>query len=261
MKEYADQFILRSKYFEQIISLCHNLLLYNDIAINEKRYITNRLSLANIDKFNIGYFPDNNHLDLLLDNVDNNILQELRLIYDKFIIVHDQVIYIKKSFFRYHNLIIPYQDEYGYFIGLSGRSILSSDTQKDLNIDKYKNTFFDKNLHLFGLNKAKRSIIKNDYVIIVEGQFDCMSCHSNGIHNVVALCGSSFSNFQFFLLKKLTNNIYLLLDNDDAGVKATKSIISRYSSHANITSISFPKEYHDIYDYLQTEPMYKILSI
>ena len=118
--------------------------------------------------------------------------------------------------------------------------------QKIRNISKYKNTTILKAMNLFGLYEAKREIIAKDAVFIVEGQFDCITCHRFGFKNVVALGSASFTKYHFLLLKRYANNIYLLLDNDDAGRKQTEKIISRYGDLVNIVPITIPSCYKDI---------------
>jgi len=62
-------------------------------------------------------------------------------------------------------------------------------------------------------------------VIIVEGQFDIISLHQAGYTNTIALSGTG--NLGDHLLEKLselTDTITLMLDNDEAGWKATQRI-------------------------------------
>jgi DNA primase len=151
------------------------------------------------------------------------------------------------TFFKQHHLLIPFYDVYGNPISLSGRTLLSDKKQKELKISKYKHLPFIKRFHLFGLNLAYKEIVKKDKVIIVEGQFDAISCYIHGIKNVVALCGSKLTFEQIVLLKRFTNNFDLLLDNDEAGEggfeKANKNS-EKLNIHVN--KISIPSEYKDI---------------
>jgi len=142
---------------------------------------------------------------------------------------------------------MPFRDEHGRIVSLLGRTI---STEKA--IQKYKYTLgAHKEMFVFGLNKAKESIIKKNYAICVEGQFDCITCQSKGINNTVALGWANCSRYQFFQLRRCTNNLVLLLDNDDAGEKARHKIKARYGAFCNITSIKPPSDFKDIDEFLR----------
>ena len=257
-----------SKEIHDISNIYHDVviagkdLLNNDVAKRAKEYIRKRISANNIKKFDIGYFPDDKNLDLITNTIDEEKLKKLKLVNEWKVYDVINTNFFTKSFFCYNNIIFPYRDEYGNIIALSGRTYLNDDEIGSLGVDipKYKNTFFTKSLHLFGLYQAKKAIYVKDYVIVVEGQIDCISCHEYGIHNVVAVCGSDLSRYQFYLLKKMTNNIYLLFDNDSAGERARKKIVSKYGKFANIKNISFSSKYLDVDKYLHESPINDILD-
>jgi len=107
-------------------------------------------------------------------------------------------------------------------VGFSGRAVSDS-------LPKYLNSpdtdIYKKSEVLYGLNFAKRYIKEKGCVIIVEGNFDFVKLYQNGIKNVVALLCTNFTDYQINLLKKITNNFILCLDNDNAGRNSTKKII------------------------------------
>src|SRR5690606_26630207 len=102
---------------------------------------------------------------------------------------------------------------------------------KNKEISKYKHISFNKRRHLYGLNFSYKNIIKKDYAIVVEGQFDFISGFVNNIDNIVALGGSKFSFEHVALLKRFTNNFYVLLDNDEAGKNGIESIKKNASKY------------------------------
>jgi len=251
MRELSEKIYKKSAALSDVVVACKYLLKYSDVAKEHRDYIYNRISKHNIDKFNIGYFPDDDNLELLTKIVDEETLRNLRLIYTYHAHDRSHIITSTRGVLNHHNIIIPNKDEYGNIIALAGRTILSEEEQKSLQIPKYKNTFFDKSMHLFGLSQAKRAIYKKGSAVIVEGQIDCISCHSHGIYNAVALCGSNLSRWQLFLLLKMTDTIYLLLDNDSAGNNAEKRIMDRWSSRCNIIKLNLPDTFSDIDEYLR----------
>ena len=87
-------------------------------------------------------------------------------------------------------------------------------------------------------------------MIVVEGQIDAINCHANGFFNTVAMTGSDLTIYQAYLIKKKTDNIYLLLDNDDAGRKAESKILKKFAHAFDIKRLRLPAEYNDVDEYL-----------
>jgi len=67
---------------------------------------------------------------------------------------------------------------------------------------------------------ATPAIRQQNLVVIVEGYMDAITAHQNGFNNVVASMGTSVTEKQVGVLKKLTKNIALALDADAAGEEA-----------------------------------------
>jgi DNA primase len=79
---------------------------------------------------------------------------------------------------------------------------------------------FEKSRYLFGLNVAKKHILKHGKAIIVEGQFDTTILHTFGINITVGLLGSALSHDHACLLRRYCSEVYLMFDADDAGKKS-----------------------------------------
>lgn len=237
-------------YFDDVVNCCRDLLINFPEAKSISNYANKRLSKEGQDKFKFGYFPSNRNLKTLEAVVGEEKLSKLDLIFDK--IVQDGISNrkIRCSSMENHNLIMPYRDVYGEIIAIVGRTILNDDQRKEENIPKYKNTSFQKGNHLFGLYESKEEIIKNNLAFVVEGQFDCITAHDKGLLNVVALGSSNMTFEQFSLLSRYTNNIILLLDNDEAGKIGADKIIKLYSKYSNIKKALLPGGYKDIDEYL-----------
>lgn len=237
-------------YFSDIAACCRDLLLNFPDAKDVADYANKRLSAAGQEKFCFGYFPNNANLSVLAAGVGEEKLSKSDLIYNR--IVQDGVSsrMLRHSSLENHNLIMPYRDVYGNIVALVGRTILSEEQRQAANIPKYKNTSFDKGSHLFGLYEAKESILKHNTVYIVEGQFDCIAAHDKGLTNVVALGSSNMTFEQFALINRYTNNLFILLDNDQAGRAGTERILKFYSKYANIRRSILPKGFKDIDEYL-----------
>ncbi|MCQ2957961.1 MAG: toprim domain-containing protein, partial [Candidatus Gastranaerophilales bacterium] len=74
------------------------------------------------------------------------------------------------------------------------------------------------------LYQAKDFIREKDAVLIMEGYFDVITAHANGVRNAVASCGTSLTEQHVKILNRYMNKkrIYLAYDADEAGQKATK---------------------------------------
>jgi DNA primase len=89
---------------------------------------------------------------------------------------------------------------------------------------KYVNSpdseIYHKDRELYGIYQAKKAIVKEDCVYMVEGYTDVIAMHQCGLENVVANSGTALSNHQIRLLHRFTENIVLLYDGDEAGIHA-----------------------------------------
>lgn len=259
-KDLSKQIISKSEIFSEVLSICSGLLKNNPIAEDARKYINERCSDYYQKEFNFGYFPKKSELHYLIDRMENGEkkLESVGLLYKKDFLTNGIIVKKNSLQLENNNLIMPYKNIYGDIIALVGRTLLPKDQQN--NISKYKNTTFIKGNHLFGINKSKKAILQKDAVIIVEGQFDLISCYRNGYYNIVAVGCANLSKKQFYILKRYTNNFYFLFDNDDAGRKGFEKAKERYSNSASINKIDLPEPYHDIDEYLNNSSNHDILN-
>lgn len=235
--------------FNEVVSACKYIYYNEPIAKEARKYLNKRISKNAIDSFDFGYFPPDEHLDLLFSFIDREKLKELFLIKDNIIN------YSVKSngHFSNHNLVFPFRDSYGNVVSIIGRTLLDEDTRKELKIQKYTYTFGTrKNLYVYGLDIAKEYILAKDFVVIVEGQFDLISLHEHGILNSVALGWADMSILQLSQIARYTKNIIVLLDNDDAGQKGAAKINAKYGSLFNLKLLNTPSG-KDIDEFLKRE--------
>jgi len=244
----------RSYLFQDIINNCQYILKNDPIANDARSYLNSRIPSNFQNKFEFGYFPDNINLSYLtsLSNIDD--LKKTGAVYSKTISGGSSL----TGHFNNHNLIFPFKDVYGNIISLIGRTLFDKEKQDELQISKYKYSFgLNKELYVFGLDKAKKYIIEKDFVIVVEGQLDYFSCVCAGINNVVALGGASLSRYQFFKLRRYTKNFMMLLDNDEAGQRGIAKSKKYFGDYAKIISKSLPNEYKDIDETLSKVDIYR----
>lgn len=121
-----------------------------------------------------------------------------------------------------NRIMFPLFDLTGKVVGFSGRIYNTKSDSKYVNTKETK--IFKKGELLYNYHNAKEEARKAKFIIVVEGFMDVIRLYISGIKNVVAVMGTSFTKEQLILLKKLSNNIYLSLDGDDPGKRATYNI-------------------------------------
>ncbi|MGQ9547604.1 MAG: DNA primase [Roseiflexus sp.] len=141
---------------------------------------------------------------------------------------------------RFRNrLMFPIRNARGEIIGFGGRAL--NDAQP-----KYMNSpqtlLFDKGKVLYGLDLARDAIRQADATVIVEGYVDVIIAHQYGFRNVVAPLGTALTADHVAQVKKLARTVYLALDADAAGVRATLKGLQTLQSQpeGELTAITSP---------------------
>jgi DNA primase len=123
-------------------------------------------------------------------------------------------------------IVVPICDVRGKIIGFGGRAIGRDVLPKYINSPE--SPVFTKRSVLYGLEKAKREITEKDEAVIVEGYFDLISLHAAGVLHAVATLGTSVTEEQISRLRNYTENITLMLDGDEAGIKSALRLIALF---------------------------------
>ena len=226
--ERESLFIINSyalSYFEEIYSK-------NDRI---KKYLIDRgLSESTIQNFSLGYSNDSqNEFYKSASNkgYSDSFLEETGLILST----------ADKKIDRFRGRIIfPIKSIAGRIVGFGGRIVDS--TKK---IAKYINSpeskIYNKSKTLYGIYESKQFIVRDDVCLLVEGYMDVIQLHEHGIKNVLASSGTSLTKDQIILIKRLTSNIIILFDGDQAGLSASlRSIDMILEEGLNVKICSFP---------------------
>ncbi len=123
-------------------------------------------------------------------------------------------------------LIWPIKDSTAQVIGFGARKLFEDD-----NGPKYLNSsdtlVYHKSQVLYGIDLAKKSISKQQQVVVVEGYTDVMACHLAGVTTAVATCGTAFGDEHIRILNRMLSNeidspaeVIFTFDPDAAGQKA-----------------------------------------
>jgi len=116
-------------------------------------------------------------------------------------------------------IIFPIHNQSGKVLGFGARIIKSNDKAPKY-INTPENEIYVKSKLLYGSYFARQAIDKADECLLVEGYTDVVSLHQAGIEHVVASGGTSLTPDQLRLIKKYTNNLTIIYDGDNAGIKA-----------------------------------------
>jgi DNA primase len=117
-------------------------------------------------------------------------------------------------------IMFPIFDNSGRVVAFSGR-IFKDDEKSAKYINSPETVLFSKSKILYGYDRAKFSIRKLNFSIVVEGQMDLLMSHQAGFTNTVALSGTALTGDHIGLLKRLSENIVLAFDSDKAGVASS----------------------------------------
>lgn len=124
----------------------------------------------------------------------------------------------KNAYDRFRGRVMfPIYSATDRLIGFGGR-ILDGDGAKYLNSPE--SVLFNKRNNLYLMNKAKIQIKEKKHAILVEGYMDAIRCHLSGYANTVASLGTSLTEAQAVLIKRMTGMCYICYDSDSAGQEA-----------------------------------------
>ena len=204
--------------------------------LKEKRKLTDQL----IEQFGIWYAPDKNYelIQLLRSKgfTDNDLLEAS--------LAKKGATWEIFAFFR-NRITFPIFDIMGNVVGFSARVLKSEDSPKYLNSAEHK--AFEKSKILYGLNFAKNGIKEHQKIIIVEWQMDVLGLAKLWIPIGVATSWTSLTDEHVKILKRYTENIYLMFDNDNAGQQATQRALKLfYQQNIFPKIISIPQPRKDI---------------
>lgn len=137
-------------------------------------------------------------------------------------------------------IIFPIRSMAGRVQGFGGR-ILSKKFKTGKYINSPESIIYIKSKVLYGIYESKKSIASQDLCYLVEGYTDVIQMHESGIQNVVSSSGTALSVEQIQIIKRLTNNVTLLFDSDEAGLNASLRGVDLFLEQGiNVRILIFP---------------------
>jgi len=201
----------------QAMGFFYNNLLGAPSGKQALLYLKKRgISQETIEIFRIGYAPEG------WNNI-NNFFKKKKISLD---IVEKAGLIVKREkkdgfYDRFRNRIIfPIFNVNMHVIAFGGR-VLHDDLPKYLNSPE--TPIYNKSSSLYGLHRARQKCRETETVYIVEGYFDLLALHQNGIQNSVATLGTSITADHVHILRNVIGkdgHVVLVFDSDDAGMKA-----------------------------------------
>lgn len=120
-------------------------------------------------------------------------------------------------------------------VGFSGRKVYENDTISPKYVNSPQTPLYNKSKALLGLNFARKDIVSERNIFIVEGQTDVMAFQAAGIRNVVASCGTAFGKSHVEIIERLASTstrkgeqfkFFFCFDGDGAGINAAVKVFN-----------------------------------
>ena len=145
--------------------------------------------------------------------------------------------------FFINRITFPIKDVKGNIVAFSGRDYTNSSNAKYMNSSE--TLVFKKNLLLYNLDLAINQITLNDRIILHEGYMDVIASYRAGLKEVVCSMGTSLTDGQIKQITRLTKNVILCYDSDNAGVTATIrafTLLHKYNLNISVVKLDKTKD-------------------
>jgi DNA primase len=118
-------------------------------------------------------------------------------------------------------LLFPLADPRGRVRGFQARKLRDDDPLRAKYVNSPEGELFRKGSLLYGLDRARAAVAKQERAIVVEGNTDVLALRQAGLEPVVASMGTALTDRQLKELSRLTHKLFLCFDGDAAGEAAT----------------------------------------
>ncbi len=231
----------------------HKILLDHPKADVARKYLKKRgMDQNTIKEFEIGYAPDS--WDFIIKFLSSKNYKESELARAGIAVMGKKGSHYDR--FR-DRIMFPINNVMGNVVAFTSRTMKpDSDPKAGAKyINSSDSPIYHKGKILYGLDKAKMEIKKEDLAIMVEGNMDVIACHQAGFKNVVATSGTAIGDEQLKILNRYSRNIAFSFDSDDAGIIAMKKAITiALENDISVKIVSLPKAYKDPDEAIKADP-------
>src|SRR5271167_1938504 len=145
---------------------------------------------------------------------------------------------------RFHRrLLWPIRSSAGEVIGFGARRLFDDDPMEAKYVNTPETLLYKKSSVMFGIDLAKRDIVKGHQAVVVEGYTDVMAMHLAGVTTAVASCGTAFGDEHLAMLRRLMmddnffrGELIYVFDGDEAGRAAA---LKAFSGEQQLAGQSF----------------------
>ena len=226
---------------EKTSELYHHILMNTQVGEKALEYLKERgLTEEVIKTFQIGFAPRDRrllHKVLEKDNYSDEVLKKTGLLFKL-----EDGNWIDRF---YQRIMFPITNFQGKVIGFSGRILEDVDfdaTDQPKYLNSPETDLFNKRFILYNFHQSRTEIRKKNEVILFEGFMDVISAWMSGVKNGVASMGTSLTMEQINALEKISDEVLIAYDGDNAGIEATSRAIDLLSNQSSmgIQIISIP---------------------
>ncbi|MGB2940300.1 MAG: DNA primase [Candidatus Dormiibacterota bacterium] len=214
----------------------HHILLNHRAGSRGLTYLQKRgVEPETIEAFAVGYAPMSRNADNLLRFLKSKGVGDDEAVKAGLALGGEG----RRTIDRFRGrLMIPIRDETGTIVAFGGRAM---DSTPPKYMNSPQTSIYDKGRTIFGLSQAKKAISAGDKALLVEGYFDVMMAHQNGIASAIASSGTAFTPEQVKIVRRFAADLLVCLDADEAGRNATQRVIEMASkAHMRVTVVELP---------------------
>lgn len=220
------------------VTFYHRILLDTADGRAARAYLEDRgLSPETIKEWRLGYCPPSNsplvqkagERDITVDDLlSTGVLRRGQ----------------SRDFEFFHGRILfPLSDAHGSIIGLAGRVFGDHRPDAPKYINSPETALYTKSRVLYGLDRGKDAIRKENLAILVEGYTDVILSHQVGVRNVVATSGTALTEEHLHLLRRFTDRLAFAFDADAGGDAATRRAVDMaLTAGFHISVVVLPEE-------------------
>ncbi len=139
-------------------------------------------------------------------------------------------------------IMFPIFDSAGRVVAFSGRIFDKEDDKTGKYVNSPETALYSKSKILYGFDRAKQEIRKNNACVLVEGQMDLIMSHQSGTKNAVAISGTALTEHHLEMISRLASNLIVALDADPAGMAAARrSVEMALGSGLEVKIVDIPE--------------------
>ena len=199
----------------------HELLMKDPAAAHARAYMKSReFGGAMAERWSIGWMPENPKV--FLDWARERKFSGRELLDGGLVGMKAEGNPRAGIYVRFRDrLMFPISNEIGDVVAFTARKLNEAQSGGKY-INSIETAIFRKSNILFGLDRARKAILKEKSALLCEGQLDAICCHEAGIEQAIATSGTACTQQHARLLKRYTKAVLLCFDGDPSGIKASQ---------------------------------------